>query len=352
MTTGILVEDGIVVPDQAEGNTIYNKGCYGDPLSGGGLELDHKEALYLQSCSRLEVVDDEGNVVSKEDLMRAALKKDQDLAVKYPVFKDMRSRGYIVKDAAKPADHRVFPRGGSPGKTPSKFWLISRAETDKFSIAEIEEACDRIFQLKKTLLVGILDEEGDVTYYEIMTTSMKGEGYDTHTGVFRGIVFGDRCFLGTDGDTLHENGFYGRLSYGELQLTLVESLYLMEKGILEVEHGNSGNNMDAEILLDYADGLQKDFVLRYGIYRDLRDKGMIPKTGFKYGTTYRCYQGVPDKNHADFMVQPVEKDFVCSWYDVSRAVRVAHTVRKELVFARAGLDDSTVSYIKIKRSTP
>ncbi len=352
MNPGILGKDSVIVSDQADGNTIYNKGYFGKPLSGGGLELDHYEALYLQETGRLDILNENHEVISKEGMMKEALKNDQDTAIRYSVYRDMRARGYVLKIAAKPADFRVFPRGGGPGKTPSRYWLIAFTETDPFVIDHIDAACTRISQIKKTLLVGLLDEEGDVTYYEVMKVALTGKGdHEPHGKKVKGTVFGDKCYLGQGGKHLHEGGFYGRISGDGLHLSLVETLYLMEKDLLTVYHGNTEETMDVRGLRDYADCIQNDFVLRYNTYRDLREKGLIPKTGFKYGTAYRCYAGVPDQHHADFMIQPVTEDFTCSWYDISRAVRVAHTVKKELVFAR-NLGDDSVSYVMIKRETP
>ncbi len=352
MTVGILGKDNVIIHDQAEGNTIYNKGYFGTPLSGGGLKLDNYESLYLLAAGRLEIQYQDGRSITKEEMMKEALKNDPNIAIKYPVYRNMRSRGYTLKTSSKPADFRVFPRGGGPGKTPSEYWLIARAETDSFSIAEIEAACKRILQIKKSLLVGLLDEEGDVTYYEIMWTVLSGKGkdIDEHEKI-EGTVFGDKCYVREGGKELHEFGFYGRESDDELQLSMVETLYLIEKKVLIVHHGSTGEEMDKTDIKNYADSIQNDFLLRYNVYKNLRERGLIPKTGFKYGTAYRCYLGEPEDHHADFMIQPVVENYACSWYDISRAVRVAHTVRKEFMLARS-LSDMSVSYIRIKRKTP
>ena len=68
---GELEEDRVMIKDSAEASTIYNKGCYGYPMSGGGLELDLMEASYLVESNRLEVVNSDGPI-TLEDLIRAA----------------------------------------------------------------------------------------------------------------------------------------------------------------------------------------------------------------------------------------------------------------------------------------
>ena len=45
--TGHLVDDTVTVKEQKEGSQLYNKGNYGYPRSGGGIDLDLVEATYL-----------------------------------------------------------------------------------------------------------------------------------------------------------------------------------------------------------------------------------------------------------------------------------------------------------------
>ncbi|MFO7991850.1 MAG: tRNA-intron lyase [Thermoplasmata archaeon] len=348
---GKIVDDKVLVEDEKEGNTLYNKGYFGVPLSGGGVELTLTEALYLLEAGRLDVFDDNGKAVYKADIMEKLLDGDKGMAIKYPLYRDMRMRGYVLKEATSPAHYRVFPRGGGPNKTPSECWLVAKAETDKFSIVDMEKISLRVEQLKKSLLFGVVDEEGDLTYYKTSTIVLKGEGYQIpKKSVYEAFVAGNRAFVKGDLDELHNKGFYGKDMGEELQISLLEALYLKEEGVLNVYNGFDGKEMDIDTLEEHAENIQKDFDLRYSIYKDLRSKSLIPKTGFKYGTVFRCYIGSPEDFHAQYMIQPVKKNFECSWYDISRVVRVAHSVRKTFIFARDKEDDKT--YIKIERETP
>lgn len=348
---GKIVDDRVLVEDEKEGNTLYNKGYFGAPLSGGGLELTLTEALYLLEADRMDIFDVSGEQAYKEEIMEKLLDDDKGMAIKYPLYRDMRMRGYVLKEATSPAHYRVFPRGGGPSKTPSLYWLVAKAETDKFSISDIEKISLRVEQLKKSLLIGLVDEEVDLTYYKISTIDLKGKGYKIpNEPAYKAFVAGNRGFVKGDLDELHNKGFYGRDMGKELQISLLEALYLKEEGVLNIFNGFNGKEMDTDSLREHAENIQKDFNLRYSIYRDLRSKSLIPKTGFKYGTVFRCYIGSPEDFHAQYMIQPVKKDFECSWYDISRSVRVAHSVRKTFIFARDKDDGKT--YIKIERQTP
>lgn len=56
---GELAKDCVIIGDPTEASQIYNKGYYGYPMSGGGLQLELLEALYLVEASRLEVLSGE-----------------------------------------------------------------------------------------------------------------------------------------------------------------------------------------------------------------------------------------------------------------------------------------------------
>jgi tRNA-intron endonuclease len=79
---------------------------------------------------------------------------------------------------------------------------------------------------------------------------------------------------------------------------------------------------------------------------------MVVKTGFKFGTHFRVYKsvgGLEKVPHSDFLVHTVPEDHVFFPPVLSRAVRLAHSVRKEMVFA---YPDKDVHYLEIKRLKP
>ncbi len=347
---GILKDNKVLVDAEDEANRLYNKGYYGIPLSGGGLELDLFEARYLMESNRLEITDSSGVEVPYSLLIKRSLALDPRSSLLYPVYSDMRRRGYVLKDASPPADFRVFPRGGGPGKTPSEYWLVVNAETDKFLLSSIEEICDRIMKLKKDMMIATLDEEGDVTYYKISTIDLKGDDdIDSLEDNYDGVIYGNRCLV-EDAKILNSKFFFGKAMFDEVQISLLETQFLQKKDKLTLIHGGNGQEMDEAQFHSYASQKQKDYEFRSIVYNDLRERGVIPKTGFKYGTAFRCYLGDPDHHHAEYLIQPVEKGFECSRYDVSRAVRVAHSVRKSFAFARRSND--SVKYTKVRRMTP
>ncbi len=335
---GILKDKKIVVEDKKEASRLYNKGFFGHPQSGNILELNIYEGLYLLDSDRLEIMDEEGRPVEREKILEKVPKKR--FMKEYPAYKDMRSRGYVLKEASDPASFRVFPRGGGPGQTPTKYWLCTHREKEIFYLKNILAADKKISNLGKITMMALVDEEGDVTYYRFSTIDLKGRVNKYRGKKLKGHIYGDNCIIKRDYEELHDKNFYGFKDRQGLKLSFYETLYLTDRSILEVDT-NALEELHSE---------KEDFELMNKVYRDLRERGMIPKTGFKYGAQFRAYAGNPDDIHAEYIVQPVKKDHVCRWYEVSRAVRVAHSVRKDFIFGIQ--DDDGVSYLKIKRETP
>ncbi|MGP6239217.1 hypothetical protein ACNF40_02220 [Cuniculiplasma sp. SKW4] len=80
------------------------------------------------------------------------------------------------------------------------------------------------------------------------------------------------------------------------------------------------------------------------IYGDLIKRGMIVKTGFKYGCTFRAYEESLE-DHSEYLIHITEN--IMEWYEISRAVRVAAAVRKRMVFS--SIIDKEPIYVEIKR---
>ena len=80
----------------------------------------------------------------------------------------MRNRGYIVKTALKfGADLRIYERGVKPGEEHAKWILYPVYESNGLTWQEFAAKNRVAHSTRKKLLIGIVDDENDVTYYEI-----------------------------------------------------------------------------------------------------------------------------------------------------------------------------------------
>ncbi|MBI5001290.1 MAG: tRNA-intron lyase [Euryarchaeota archaeon] len=349
--TGILADDRVVVRDPPSASLIYNKGYFGANLSGGSLSLDLIEATYLVEAMRLVVMSKDERLGMK-GLFKVATRIHPSFEIKYLVYRDLRQRGYVVKAGAVPVDFRVLPRGGVPSKAASKFWVVALSERGVFDIEELLGLMEKVEQVRKTLLLAVVDEEGDLTYYNVKGVRPHGRLKEAPLPEVEGILLQDRSLIldPLEAQALYNAGFYGKPMGSALQLSLLESVYLMDKGALRLRNAKTNRVVPFDKLFSEAVRLQPDFELRLSTYRDLRAKGILVKTGFKYGSHFRAYEGDPDKNHARYLVHAVPEGYRSMWAEISRAVRLAHGVKKEILLARTKGDEA--EYVRLGRMRP
>ena len=198
------------------------------------------------------------------------------------------------------------------------------------------EGMKRSERTRKELLIAIVDEEGDITYYHADRSEPKGVADMSWEGpAVRAAMLEDRVMIFDEAPAqrIHDHGFFGKKLGKVLQLSLIEAAHLMEQGRLEVSTIVSGRKVPLERFKKRAVKFQQDFDLRLRAYNDLRSRGLVVKTGFKYGSHFRVYEDDPERSHARWLVHAVPEDYETIWPEMSRAVRLAHGVKKEILFA-------------------
>lgn len=148
-------------------------------------------------------------------------------------------------------------------------------------------------------------------------------------------------------------GVYKNIERGNcLSLDPIETLYLAKKGV-DVFEINTNEKIDFEKLLKEIES-RIPFVSRMlEVYEDWRDKGFILKTGFKFGTHFRIYfpgaKPISDKKswiHSKHVIHVFPKEVTLPMSEWSRAIRVAHSVRKTFIMAIPGMKKE--DYLKEK----
>ena len=342
-----------MVTDAREASQLHNRGWFGTPQSGGALRLELVEALFLAENGRLEVLSG-GEPMPFEALLRRGVALQPGFETRYPVYADLRARGFTVKPfIPPPPDFSVYERGALPSRSRSKYHVMALSERASFDLEELRATAGRAGSVGKGLMLALVDEEGDLTYYELGALAPEGamEARPPAPGG-RGVALEERVlvFDGALAEALRR-GHYGRPAGKALQLSLLEAVYLQEEGVLELQSARTGQPVTRTALLRKARQSQPDFELRLRAYRDLRRRGLVVRTGFKYGTHFRLYDTDPEKSHARFLLHAVPKGYTSTWPEMSRAVRLAHGVRKEMLLARVASKDD-ITYMRLGRSKP
>lgn len=165
----VLGREKVITESSDDAREFYNQSRFGSLAeSSGKVELSLLEALYLLEKGRLIIKNDAGRVLTFESYLKKARKVEPNFWIRYCVFKDMRNRGYIIKTALKfGADFRVYDRGVKPGEDHARWIIYPVHEGDTLTWYEFAAKNRVAHSTKKRLLIGIVDDEGDVTYYEI-----------------------------------------------------------------------------------------------------------------------------------------------------------------------------------------
>lgn len=331
---GILMDGYVAVEDQSEGSRLYGRGNYGYPRRGGGVDLDLIEAVYLLESRRLDVRRRDGSVVTYPELFRLAAGIVEGFDIKYAVFRDLRGRGLLCKFESGDYDISVFPVGGSMSNSRPEYMVRAVSERNPVDIDEFLRGAKDTDERSRSLMYGVVDEDGDVVYYTVSIKDPSGRIYPVPMdGRPVGYLIRDRVFVfdRSHWDALRDYGFYGTSGPEVLQLSLLEAAHLVGKGRLTVLD-NDDSEMGFDRLMEAGASMQKEFRDRYMVYTDLRARGLVVKTGFKFGTHFRAYEQSPDDTHARYLVHAVSREGLRAWSDISRTVRLSVGVKKEILF--------------------
>ncbi len=151
-------------------------------------------------------------------------------------------------------------------------------------------------------------------------------------------------------DVLIQKGF-GDKKEGELILDLLEAAYLMEKDKLDVTQ--DAKKVTQEQLNELASKKDKNFYNKLIVYKDLRERGFVVKTGFKFGFDLRVYPRgkKPGEEHTQWVIKVATQDEKTSMIEYSRMVRLSGNIKTTLLIAVVD-GENDVNYYETKRITP
>jgi tRNA-intron endonuclease, archaea type len=151
--------------NDSEAHALYKKSVFGEPVAGK-IQYTLSETLFLVEKSKLEVFSRNKKLNSKE-LFNKLKRIDKKIQIKYPVYKDLKEKGYVVKTALKfGAEFRVYEKGKRPGKAHAKWIVFTDHETGKLTWHEFSAKMRVAHSTKKKLLLAVVDQESKVSYYE------------------------------------------------------------------------------------------------------------------------------------------------------------------------------------------
>jgi len=349
---GILKSPHIIVSKPKDVGRLFQKSQFGQPTAENYLKLNYIESAFLLEEEKIIIYKDD-KTIDFAALISIAIKDDELFEDKYLVFRELRKRGIQTRIANQDEFTFVCTKKDNDFEDEKTYYICVFSERQKPSLFQLKQLITAAERFHGFLWIGIVDEEGDITYYETNIVFPKGENkhgsYKPAIGVFlsnRVLIFEEEI-----GKRLHTNEFFGRPFADGLQLSHVEALYLMNNDMLTCVDLAQDKIISKEEFIQKASQKQVDLPLRYQVFMDLKKQGLIVKTGFKFGTHFRAYMKEPFRSHAEYIIHAIDESYETQWSEISRAVRLAHAVNKTLLFALI-TDQEKPQYISLLRLRP
>ena len=314
------VFDGETVRCGKDGQSLYEQGGYGR-RDKDGLRLAPYEALYLVQRKKIVVEGyDFDTLFSVFSVQPNALRR-------YLVYRDIRERGYAIQTG--PHDFRVFRRGQRPGNGESLYLIRVVSERDPIRFEDLIREVTTAHNLRKLYVLAVVDDEDEITYYEIKLQELPEISKPAEYSRVAGVPAGKSVLVKlTPGSAFEESWLGSRLDGSRMLFSPLETSYLLRRNALFVTAGTKTLS-EQEILSRASEG-DSEFPFKAAVYDNLRCRGYTPKTGYKFGHHFRVYSG--QKVHSEMLVHAVEQGAELPMSTVSRSVRLAHSVKKKMLF--------------------
>jgi tRNA-intron endonuclease len=164
-TTGVLAEKGVRVTEKSSVDALSQRG-YGS-AEDDVLMLAFYEALYLSDKELLEVRDENGAELDFKSLLQCYEKANENAWVNYLVYRDLRSRGYVVREGfGAGTDFRMYERGAY-GKDTASYLILGIQEGKPLPIEDLTSALQHCQSQKKELVLAVMNRRGEIVYYSV-----------------------------------------------------------------------------------------------------------------------------------------------------------------------------------------
>lgn len=177
-----------------------------------------------------------------------------------------------------------------------------------------------------------------------------------------GELLENKVAVWKDWDYVYNEKFFGKIIKEEkteyLQLSMEEAMLLLERELIEIKVGSK--KIAPTEFYSKCCTLDNEFPQKFSVYRDLRNRGFIVKSGFKFGTHFRVYErGVnPYKEgpkgaaeHTKYNVHAYSEAVAFSPAELSRFVRLSQNIRAIALLAIVDVEGEP-TYYRLQRIKP
>ena len=159
-----FIDEKTVVINPKMQNVLTERG-FGE-LQNDTLVLNSFETLYLLYNHKLELKKINKNIVFDE-LIQKYIQKNNDILTRFLLYRDLRTKGYVVKDGfGFGSDFRVYEKG-TYGQKDAKFLIFAFNEGTQQKIGKLYKNIHEITQMGKEPIIAVIERRGEIIYYKI-----------------------------------------------------------------------------------------------------------------------------------------------------------------------------------------
>ena len=161
---GVLIKNQTMVLNPDSQKDLEQKG-YGE-FEKNKFYLKSFESLYLLYTGTLTLLKGKKKV-DFDSLMQICKKNDESILTKFLVYRDLRTRGYTVKDGfGFGSDFRVYSKGDF-GEKGAKFLVFGLSEGKQEKIGKFQKKIEEIIKMGKEPIIAVIERRGEIIYYKI-----------------------------------------------------------------------------------------------------------------------------------------------------------------------------------------
>lgn len=159
-----MISDQVFISDKKMIHDLELKG-FGE-TEDSKLILKSFETLYLLYTKKL-VLKKGKKQIDFDTYMSICQKNDSEILTKFLIYRDLRNRGYVVKDGfGFGSDFRVYERGHF-GEKGAKFLIFGLNEGQQEKMGQMQKKIEEITQMGKEPIIAVIERRGEVIYYKI-----------------------------------------------------------------------------------------------------------------------------------------------------------------------------------------
>ncbi len=161
---GVLIKNQTIILEPNRQQELERKG-YGE-MEKDKLFLKPFESLYLLYTGRLALFKGKNNI-DFDSFLQICKKQHVDILTKFLVYRDLRNKGYTVKDGfGFGSDFRVYERGDF-GQKGAKFLIFGLNEGQQEKMGNLQKKIEEITQMGKEPIIAVIERRGEIIYYKV-----------------------------------------------------------------------------------------------------------------------------------------------------------------------------------------